>query len=63
MNTNQEAAQSLAKRALEAATQSEAELLAAAAQKLDQTIQAKVIIHKWLNNWMEENQDRNQVQS
>jgi len=58
MTPDQEAAQSLVKRALDAERQSEAELLIDAAKTLDLSIKANELKSQWLEQWLEQNKNR-----
>jgi len=59
MSTQQEAAVSLASRAMQTDKQSEALLLIAAAQRLDPSINTEELQKQWLNQWLEQNKNRN----
>ena len=58
MTPKQQAAQNLIERALRSKQESTCRLLAAAAQRLDPTVNAQAIEQIWINNWLEENQNR-----
>jgi hypothetical protein len=61
MSPEQEAARNLIQRALKAKEQGEADILIQAAQRLDRNIDAKAIAEIWLEQWLEENKNRNQA--
>jgi hypothetical protein len=61
MTTEQEAARSLIKRALEAEGQGEADILISAAMRLDKTIDAEAIAKIWREQWLKDNAGRKPV--
>ena len=59
MDERQEAAVSLTRRAMQTNRQSEALLLIATAQRLDPSINAEELQKQWLDQWLEQNKNRN----